>query len=365
MREVQAMTGRERVLAAIGHERTDRAPANYGAHQEVSDALAAKLGVPDQEGLLQALGVDIRHIPAEYYLPEAPADGEGWLTNMWGVRRRLVGRDPDRYETVYPFDEDTTIDEVHAHPWPDPAKLDYSGVKAACAAVHDTYATVGAPWSPFYHEVWWIVGQESFFIWMSTKPEVLSAIIRHVVGYEIEATRRFLEAADGLIDITYVGNDYGSQRGLAVSPAMWNAFIRAEQKRYFDLSHDFGCRVMFHSCGSVRDLVGTLIEDGVDVLDPVQVQAAGMDLGGLCRDFGGRLCFHGGVDTQGTLPFVSSHEVREHVRGHLDLFRDSGGYILTGSQLYIGDIPLDNILAIYEENLQGPVSPPRGRARTP
>lgn len=344
------MTSRERVLAALAHQRTDRAPANYGAHKEVSGALMARLGVPDQEGLLQALGVDIRHVAATYYLPEIGPDADGWLTNMWGVRRKLIGGDPDRYETVYPFDETTTLDDVHAHPWPDPGKLDYSAVRRECAAVHDTYATVGSPWSPFYHEVWWIVGQETFFIWMSTRPEVLKAIIRHVVDYEIEATRRFLESAGGLIDITYVGNDYGSQRGLAISPAMWKEFIRAEQKRYFDISHDFGCKAMFHSCGAVRDIVPWLIEDGVDALDPIQVQAAGMDLSGLARDFGGRLCFHGAVDTQGTLPFVSVERVREHVRGHLRLFRESGGYILTGSQLYIGDIPTENVLAIYEEN---------------
>ena len=347
------MTSRERVLAALAHRKTDRAPANYGAHKEVSDRLMARLGVPDQEGLLQALGVDIRHIGATYYLPEVGPDAEGWLTNMWGVRRKLIGRDPDRYDTVYPFDEETTLEDVHAHPWPAPATLDYSGVKRECAAVHDTHATVGSPWSPFYHEVWWIVGQETFFIWMSTKPEVLKAIIRHVVDYEIEATRRFLKAAGGLIDITYVGNDYGSQRGLAISPAMWEEFIRAEQKRFFDVSHDFGCKAMFHSCGSVRDIVPSLIEDGVDALDPIQVQAAGMELPGLVRDFGHRLSFHGAVDTQGTLPFVSADQVREHVRGHLRLFRESGGYILTGSQLYIGDIPLDNVLAIYEENRGG------------
>jgi uroporphyrinogen decarboxylase len=347
------MTGRERVLAALAHRRSDRAPANYVAHQEVSDSLISRLGVADHEGLLQALGVDIRHIGADYYLPETGPDADGWITNMWGVRRRLIGKDPDKYESVYPFGEETTVEAVHTHPWPDPGKLDYTGVRAACAAVHDTYATVGSPWSPFYHEVWWIVGQETFFIWMSTKPQVLKAIIRHVVDFEIDATRRFLESAGGLIDVTYVGNDYGSQRGLAISPAMWNEFIRAEQRRFFDIAHDFGCRAMFHSCGAVRDIVPALIEDGVDALDPVQVQAAGMDLAALSREFGGRLCFHGGVDTQGTLPFVSAERVREHVRGHLELFRGCGGYILTGSQLYIGDIPLDNILTIYDENRRG------------
>jgi uroporphyrinogen decarboxylase len=198
--------------------------------------------------------------------------------------------------------------------------------------------------------VGWLIGQETLFVWMHTKPEVLQAIIRHVVDYEVEATRRFLQAADGLLDIAYFGNDFGTQRGLFVSPGMWQTFFRQPLKRYFDVSHEYGCKVMKHSCGAVRDILPALIEDGVDILDPIQVAAAGMDLAGLVRDFGGRLCFHGGVDTQRTLPFGTVADVRAEVRTYRNLTKANGGYILCGSQEYIEDIPLDNILAIYDEN---------------
>jgi uroporphyrinogen decarboxylase len=107
---------------------------------------------------------------------------------------------------------------------------------------------------------------------------------------------------------------------------------------------------MKHSCGAIRDVIPSLIEDGVDVLDPVQVRAAGMDLPGLVRDFGAKLCFHGGVDTQRTLPFGTCQDVRNEVRSYLNLTRDNGGYILCGSQEFIEDIPLENILALYDEN---------------
>jgi uroporphyrinogen decarboxylase len=187
-------------------------------------------------------------------------------------------------------------------------------------------------------------------MWMTSNPELVQAIIAKVVDYEVAATRRFLEAAGGMIDIAYFGNDFGAQRGLFISPEMWQRFIRKPLKRYFDVAHEFGCKVMQHSCGSVRGIIPWLIEDGVDVLDPVQVAAAGMDLPGLVRDFGRQLCFHGGVDTQRTLPFGSVADVRAEVRSYLDLTRANGGYILAGSQEYIEDIPLDNILAIYDEN---------------
>lgn len=97
-----------------------------------------------------------------------------------------------------------------------------------------------------------------------------------------------------------------------------------------------------------------LIEDGVDILDPIQVAAKEMELTGLVKDFGHRLAFHGGVDTQSTLPFGIVADVCSQVRSYINLTRDSGGYILGGSQEYIEDIPLDNILAIYEENARNP-----------
>jgi len=179
---------------------------------------------------------------------------------------------------------------------------------------------------------------------------VLTAIIDGFVSYEVEVTRRFLEACAGQLDIAYFGNDFGTQRGLFISPEHYQRFMRGPLKGFYDVCRDYGCKVMQHSCGSVRAIIPWLLEDGLDILDPVQVRAAGMNLSGLYRDFGDRLCFHGGVDTQGTLPFGSPEEVRAEVRSYLDLARDRGGYVLTGSQDLIADIPDDNILAMYDEN---------------
>jgi uroporphyrinogen decarboxylase len=365
------MTSRERVLLALDHQPTDRAPADYAAHQDVTDRLIERLGFASEEELLQALGVDMRRVWFDYGQPASEPDSDGYVRDMWGTRRWVGYPDvecgglpprPDAQaslrtpqdlpDVIRPFDENTTVDDVLAHEWPDPDRLDYSGVRAACEKYYGEYATFGSPWSPFFHEVGWLIGQEDFFVWMTTKPDVVESIIRKVVDYEVEVTRRFLEAADGMIDITFFGNDFGTQRGLFISPEMYQRFIRKPLKRYFDVSREFGCRVMKHSCGAVRDIIPWFIEDGVEALDPVQVRAAGMDFEGLVRDFGERLTFHGGVDTQGTLPFGTEADVRREVRSYLDLMHNRGGYIVTGSQHFIADIPTENILAMYDENLR-------------
>ncbi|MDP6505148.1 MAG: uroporphyrinogen decarboxylase family protein [Planctomycetota bacterium] len=344
------MTPRERVFNALDCKKTDRAPADYHAHKGVSDALIEKLGLADHEELLQELGVDMRRISFGYGQPDTGPDTDGYMRTLWGVRHRDEDPGDGQPNRILPFDEDSTLDDVLNHEWPDPDALDYSGIRAQCEKYHGTYATFGAPWSPFFHEVGWLVGQQNFYVWMCSKPDVVEALIDHFVDYEVEVTRRFLEAADGMIDITYFGNDFGTQRGLFISPEMWEKFMRRPLKRFYDVSHEYGCKVMQHSCGSVRDVIPAWIEDGVDILDPVQVRAAGMELESLVDDFGDRLAFHGGVDTQQTLPFGSTDEVRAEVRSYLDLTHERAGYILSGSQDYIEDIPLDNILAIYDEN---------------
>lgn len=347
------MTSRERVLLAIDHKPTDRAPADFGALQAVKDRLIQKLGVADIEELLQTLYVDMRRIRFEYAQPDKGPDADGYALTMWGAKRRDKDPGDGRPNYISPFNEETTVGQVHAHPWPDAGLLDYSWIRGQCGKYHGKYAVFGAPWSPFFHEAGWLIGQENFYIWMTTKPDVVQAIIQHIVDYEIEVTRRFLEAAGGMIDITYFGNDFGTQRGLFISPQMWHEFMRKPLKRFYDISHDHGCRVMQHSCGAVRDIIPFFIEDGVNILDPIQVSAAGMDLPGLARDFGRDICFHGGVDMQRTLPFGSTDDVRAEVRSYLNLMKNRGGYILCASQELIEDIPLDNILAMYDENVRG------------
>ena len=345
------MLPRDRVLAAINGEETDRAPADYSATPVVNDRLVDHLGLPDYEALLQYLQIDMRQIGFSYGQPESAPDEEGYVRTMWGGRRKPG--EADSSAALSPFTEKTTLAEVEAHPWPSADALDYSGIRAQCAPHAGTYATYGSPWCPFFHDIGWLIGQETFFIWMVTRPEMIDAILDGMVSYQVEVSRRFFAACDGLLDIAYFGNDFGTQRGLVISPAMWRRFLRPPLKRFFDAAHEAGLPVMQHSCGGIREIIPDLIEAGVDLLDPIQVRAEGMDFAGLVRDFGDRLTLHGGVDTQTVLPFGTPAEVRAQVRAYRELTRAGGRYLMTGSQSLIEDIAVENILAMYEENVTG------------
>ena len=105
---------------------------------------------------------------------------------------------------------------------------------------------------------------------------------------------------------------------------------------------------MYHTCGAIREIIPDFIEIGVDILDPVQAAATGMDLAELKREFGRDICLHGGISTQTVLPFMSAAEVRDEVRRTLDIMMPGGGYILVPDQSLQPDVPLENIVAMYE-----------------
>jgi uroporphyrinogen decarboxylase len=133
-----------------------------------------------------------------------------------------------------------------------------------------------------------------------------------------------------------------------MSSALWRTFIADNLAKIADIAHRHGAKFMLHSCGGVRDLIPDLIDVGVDVLDPIQTQAKGMDPDELKAEFGDVLSFHGAIDTQTTLPFGSADDVRAEVAHRIEVMGESGGYILAPTHNIQPDTPLENILAMYE-----------------
>lgn len=151
-----------------------------------------------------------------------------------------------------------------------------------------------------------------------------------------------LEEIDGVL----LGSDWGSQRGLLMSPETWEELIRPGEEKEYDLVHAYGKDVWVHSCGCIEAIIPSLVEMGLDVLNPVQPEA--MDIERLKRDYGDKLAFWGGISTQMTLPYGTPDEVREETRHIIKLMAKGGGYILSPAQSIQDDVPLENILAMLE-----------------
>ncbi|HIE29963.1 TPA: hypothetical protein EYP66_22080 [Candidatus Poribacteria bacterium] len=335
------MTSKERSLAAMAHQKSDRVPVDYWAHAEVNKSLMEHFGLQDYESLLCQLGVDFRVVRPRYAGPELK-DESGQPVSLFGVRSR--GTYSAAVSNV-PLKDATTVEEIEDYPFPSPDWYDYSSVAEECEKYAE-YAVVGGAWSPFFCTACSMMSMEKLLIAMAWYPKVVECLHTKIVDFFYEVSRRQFESARGKMDIFFMGDDYGTQKGLIMSLQMWRRFVKPHLARLFDLAKSYGLMVMLHCCGSIVDIIPDLIDIGLDALDPIQVRAAGMEPEFLAREFGRDLVFHGSIDTQQTLPNGTSADVVAEVKSRIEVF--GNGFICAPSQVFLPDIPVENIIVLYE-----------------
>jgi uroporphyrinogen decarboxylase len=351
------MTSKERVLAAMAHQKPDRVPVDYWASAQVNQTLMEHFGLSDYESLLCKLGVDFRVVRPRYAGPELK-DAGGQPVGLFGVRSR--GTYSAAVSNV-PLKDATTVKEIEDYPFPSPDWYDYSGVVEECKK-YSEYAVVGGEWSPFFCTACSMMSMENLLIAMAWYPKVVECLHTKIVDFFYEVSKRQFEAAQGKVarrqegegarwqkskmDIFFMGDDYGMQKGLIMSLEMWRKFIKPHLVKLFDLAKSYGLKVMLHCCGSIVDIIPDLIDIGLDALDPIQVRAAGMRAEHLAREFGKDLVFHGSIDTQQTLPNGTPADVAAEVKSRIEVF--GNGFICAPSQVFLPDIPVENIIALYE-----------------
>ncbi len=187
-------------------------------------------------------------------------------------------------------------------------------------------------------------GIENFLADLAGDPPFARKLLNRIIEKNLVMLENFLAAPE--IDGVLLGSDWGTQLDLIMAPDTWENLIRPGEQREYDLVHAYGKDVWVHSCGNVRKIIPSLIEMGLDVLNPVQPEA--MDLAALKADYGERLAFWGGITTQRELPFGTPEDVKRETRRVRDLMARGGGYILAPSQEIQGDVPAANILALIE-----------------
>lgn len=355
------MDSRKRFEAACTHGQTDRPPIDYIATRAADVDIRRHLGAENEKELLDALGCDLYHLSARdisqneaalgiYRGP--PLDiGQDERTCPFGIRYRRsafdwkLGAD----EVVHnPLEAATSPQEVLRHPWPRPQWFDMDPLVAE-AEEHRNRVIVSGFWTAIFGNAYRLHGFSNFLMNMSLNPELIRALVGRLTDFYLELNDRLFSALRGRAQVWYFGNDFGTQQGLLFSREMWRDFFGEPYRLLAGLAHRHGLRVMTHSCGAVGELIDDLIEAGVDILDPVQTTAAGMQPGELKERFGERLVFHGGVDTQGVLPVADEGAVRLHVRTLIDTLGRGGGYVFAPCNAIQADTPPENVQAMYDE----------------
>ena len=350
------MNSRERILAAINRQPLDRVPTDIWATPEIWKKLCNQFGTKDD--VYRALHIDgIADIRPDYIGPPLPPcpDDAGLdfkvFYGTWSAGLQWMGHDTGRYleQLNYPLINAQTIDDLDAFQWPSADWFDYAGFRAMAAREHATRVVKSGYMAPVYvHNL--LRGMEQSLLDPLAEPELTHELLRRICDFEYERYRRTFEAAPGLIDIAEVTDDLGCQTGPLFSLDIYREFYKPHHRRFINLCREFGIKVFHHDDGGMRPFLPDLVEMGIDVLNPLQWTCPGMDLIGLKRDFGQRICFHGGVENQRILPFGTPDEVRAEVRSCIDaLAGDRTGYILAPCHNLQSLTPLNNIIAMYDE----------------
>lgn len=340
------MTSKERALRNYSFQPVDRFTIDFCASSDVYARLRDYYGVPTDLELMELLHVDFRY-PKPNWIGFPLVDGEGRPTDYFGIPRTGVG--DFGYPIVHPLAHVSSLADVEDYPqWPTADMWDYDQYEKDCAQFRE-YAVYGGAWAWFFEAACELVGMDRFFLLIADKPEVAHAILEKTTGFMERTSEIMFEKAGRYIDICFTGDDYGFQNGPMMSQRMFDEFVRPYLQRIYNVGKRNGKPVMHHSCGSVARFIPVFLDMGLNILEPIQVRAAEMDPKELARKYGGRLCFHGSIDTQRTLPFGTPDDVRREVRERVETFKPYGGFTIAPSQHLLADIPLENIVAMYDE----------------
>lgn len=342
------MTHKERALAPFLRMGMDRFPMWYGGDVETTGNIRKALGAAsDDEALYGILDLDYKTIRPVYSGPAPGKNEAGQDLTEWHIAR---GGYHYGQALHFPLKGVETIAEVEA--WtgcPDPADYTVQFTPDQLEWAKD-YCLIGGAWAPFFHDAVDLVSMEDLFILMATNEGVAQALIEKCFNVYYEIDRRVFEANPGLIDMYFIGNDFGSQRDLLMSPEMWRRFFKPCVKKLIEQAKKNNCVTAIHSCGDISLIIRDLIEIGVEAVNPIQVNAQHMDPVKLVREFKDDCIFFGGIDENELLLHGEPDAVRKETRRIIDTLGAWGRYIVAASHDYLlPEVPAANIIAMFDE----------------
>lgn len=369
------MNSRQRVLAALAHEEPDRVPVDFGSTWITTitipkyEELKRCLGIESEtvvmersqqvcmvdERILQRFRVDTRGV--FYGAPELAGNqfvelGENVYRDSWGITWH---KPPSSYyyDLLEPaLGGDISLDDVMKHSWPDPHDPGYTrGLRERVA--RQRQATDCA--LVLNLSIWvlqcsqFVRGFEDWFVDLVTQPRLVAAILDAITESLLGVVEDVLDEVGDLVDVVSVSDDMGHQDRTCVRPELYRRLFKPRHARLMEaITARTRAPVMWHTCGSVYDLLNDLIEMGVGALNPVQTDAARMEPERLKAAYGDRLTFWGGIDAIQALPYGTPQDVEDEVRSKIAVLAPGGGYILNTIHNIQPNVPLANIFALFE-----------------
>lgn len=346
------LTPKDRVLTTFARQQADRVPINYFYNPGIDRRLKQHFGLheDDHEGLRQALGVDFRTVEAPYVGPKLHPDAPGCQVDFWGVHRRWIEYGVSGYWDYVDFPlKEATLEDVEAWPMPSPDDFDYARIAEQCAQYRDYCVVIGgAGIADCINSTGFLRTMEQVMVDLITDNAACLRYMDRKCQVQIQVLERALDAAKGGIDVLWMGDDLGTQRGPLISKRLYRKHLRPRHKPFVDLARSYDIPVAFHSCGSSSWAFDDFAELGIAVVDTLQPEAKDMAPAYLKATYGDRLAFHGCISTAGAVSYGTVEETVEHVRTTLEIMMPGGGYALAPTHQLQDNSPTENVVAMYE-----------------
>ena len=376
----ETMTSRERMLTALNHEVPDRVPIDFGGfqtgiHRLPYVALLEHLGIRDEvtildpvqqlakpcEAVLQRLHVDTRYLVAggpESFrggIERHTREGRLWhdLRDEFGVVWSMPDDQPFFMDISHHPLANAEIRDLDAYPFPngaDPTR--FQGLRQKAKEMRDNtpYAICTGIGGVVYEYCWYLRGLELWLTDMLMEPEFCEALLDRMLAFWTAYYTGFMREVGDLVDVIMIGDDLAGQAGPLFAPSFYRAVVKPRQKQLVQhIKSLTNAHIWYHTCGSCVAYIPDLLDNGIDILNPVQISAAGMDPRELKSQYGGRLTFWGGgIDAQHVLPVATAPEVRDHVKRNVEAFMPGGGYVFNNCHNVQAGVPPENIVAMFD-----------------
>ena len=365
------MNPRERFEAVVNHREPDRIPVDLGRHVGSLHRLSytnlvENLADPDlknqdkildrmvqnvilDEKLLRNFNVDFRWLVPNWVGVHEVADEDAYL-DMWGIKWTYM---LDSYSMVDSPLKDVPIEGLDGYAWPDPYDSQmFAGLREQAKHWYENtdYVIVAdSIKGGLLTKALQIRGYEAFFSDLAQDIPYAEALLDKLLWLYKEMWSQYLKEVGPYVQMVYFTDDIGAQNSMMISPDTFRSLLMPRLKDLIDhIKNLADVKFMYHTDGSVVPVIGDIIEMGVDILNPIQTSAMGMDTYAMKETYGDRLCFHGAIDVQQMLPFSTPEEVRYDVAKRIFDLGRGGGYILSPCHNIGADVSPENILALFD-----------------
>jgi uroporphyrinogen decarboxylase len=336
----------ERFYATIERKEVDRPACWLGLPDpKAMEPLFRHFGVNNLLELKQKIDDDIFPVELPYHSPTSNAI---YAAFDFAKDRHKISIEERTLTSKGFFEDYSDPDKINDFNWPDPQKyISPEECRKTVEQVPDGYAILGVIWSAHFQDACAAFGMETALIKMLTEPEIFQAVIEKIVEFYIKANEIFYENTKGKLHAVLIGNDFGSQTGLMLSPELIRQYVLPGTRKLIAQAKSYGLKVIHHSCGAIYDIIPDLIEAGADVIHPIQALAVGMEPQRLKESFGDRVSFCGGVDAQNLLVNGTPQEIKSKIAELRKIF-PTGLVISPSHEAILPDVPPANIAAFFE-----------------